>query len=204
VQAFQTTQIWRISHKTFKGDIAMKISKIVKAIRASEEYKTCINCEQNNAFHLFNVGEHMNRAYLNSAGYTGDVRVAALLHDIGKPVVKFTRDGVDHFYNHAKPSVEIAERILRPMVGDLLDEEELRQILILIGEHDYGLGFGQALDSVTAIRGLVQKYGSDLVWDLLHLIAADVGAQNLDKHQSFQSQYDAAITVLRYIGECRL
>lgn len=39
---------------------------------------------------------------------------SALLHDVGKPVTKFTgEDGIDHFYSHEEAGAEMAENIMR-------------------------------------------------------------------------------------------
>ena len=73
---------------------------------------------QNNPHHCYTVGEHLMHCML----YTEpdkSMRIAALLHDIGKPVTRTTDEqGIDHFHGHAGVGEEMASRILRRLKFD--------------------------------------------------------------------------------------
>ena len=63
---------------------------------------------------------------------------SALLHDIGKPVVAFQKNGKTVFYNHGKESRKIAEKRL-PESG--IEGSELKKILFYIEHHDDFISF---------------------------------------------------------------
>ena len=95
-----------------------------------------------------------------------EVRLAALLHDIGKPAT-FTQDenSVGHFYGHAEESVRIAEGVMRRMkLSNALRE----QAQFLIGHH---------MDTIppekAALRKKMSKYGSENLMKLIALQEAD-------------------------------
>lgn len=86
------------------------------------ELDTCYGVAQNNKYHHEDVFSHIISTLYNAqnshefpdAWSDQYVRMALLLHDIGKPSSKTTdENGYDHFYGHAKVSAEMAEKILR-------------------------------------------------------------------------------------------
>ena len=66
------------------------------------------------------------------------LKVAALFHDIGKPVVAFEKQGRTVFYGHAAKSVEIARPILEALA---FNKEETDTILFYIRHHDDFISF---------------------------------------------------------------
>jgi putative nucleotidyltransferase with HDIG domain len=62
------------------------------------ELQACVGCTQNK-YHDYDVFEHTVRVVENTVSDDPYVRLGALLHDIGKPKVKWVgKDGVAHFY----------------------------------------------------------------------------------------------------------
>ena len=94
--------------------------------KSSEELKEMLGDEfavmkdyaQNNPHHCYNLLEHTVRtaAGMDCSGLSDEdavqLRVAALFHDIGKPVVALQKNGKTVFYNHGKESRKIAEKRL--------------------------------------------------------------------------------------------
>lgn len=85
------------------------------------ELEMCYGVEQNNRYHHEDVFYHILSALGNAEtchqfpDEWADlcVRMALLLHDIGKPDAKTTdENGFDHFYGHAKISAEKAKKVL--------------------------------------------------------------------------------------------
>lgn len=79
------------------------------------ELKIMLNTEQINPHHYTDVLHHTLDAIRRSESSDPMVRWALLLHDTGKPEVKTTKDGIDHFKMHEKQSSVIARRVLRDM-----------------------------------------------------------------------------------------
>ena len=89
-------------------------------LRTIPELAPCVGFEQNNPYHCYTVYEHIVRAV---ASYPGDdliVKLAFLLHDIGKPACYTEDERGGHFYGHAERSAEIAMDVL-PRLGLPLD-----------------------------------------------------------------------------------
>ena len=125
-----------------------------------------IDFDQRNPHHDKDVFYHI----LSVLDYSPNrliVRLAALLHDIGKPNC-FTIDkkGIGHFYDHDLESGKIAREI---MIRLKYDNDTIKRVLILITEHM--CLFKGFKDST--IKGLIVRVGKDNLEDLFDLITAD-------------------------------
>lgn len=127
---------------------------------------------QNNPNHLYDVGTHTMVALQHTPNDLV-VRLAVLLHDIGKPVVKTVgEDGYDHFYKHPEVSAEIAEQVLRNLK---YENKIIEQVIPLIRYHD------EIPTTAKGVYKLVNKLGSlDLAYKLVDVKLADISAQNPD------------------------
>ena len=140
------------------------------------EFDACMDTPQNNPHHCWSVGEHTLRA-LPFVEPDKVLRLAVLLHDIGKPPVRTTdKCGVDHFYNHAQKGAEMAGSILRRLK---FDNDTRKRVARLVQVHD-DLQIAAAQRSV---RRAVYRIGADLFPDYLKLRRADIMAQNPDVRQ---------------------
>ena len=77
------------------------------------EFDAMMKTKQNTIHHKYSVGEHTIRVI---EGVPADkvLRIAALLHDVAKPVTKWTdEEGVDHFTGHPQAGAEMSKLILR-------------------------------------------------------------------------------------------
>lgn len=96
------------------------------------ELKDMIGFEHNNPYHYLDVWNHTLSA-IEYAPRDFELRVALLLHDIGKPH-SYQDDGeVRHFKNHPKVSSEMAFNILTRLG---FEEDEITKLCYLIKEHD--------------------------------------------------------------------
>lgn len=77
------------------------------------EFKQCIGFNQNNPYHEYILHEHL----ILTTTFTSnkiELRLAALLHDIGKLFCKTTDNkGISHYYGHEKISAELVIKILK-------------------------------------------------------------------------------------------
>ena len=99
---------------------------------------------QNNPHHCYDLLEHTIRtvAAIDCDGLSeneaGELKIAALYHDVGKPKVAFEKNGKTVFYNHAAESRKIAEEVLQNFN---LEEDALNRILFYIEYHDAFISF---------------------------------------------------------------
>ncbi|MDF2566694.1 MAG: poly(A) polymerase [Oscillospiraceae bacterium] len=89
---------------------------------------------QNNPYHIYDVLEHSLVAVEDTPPFPPYLRLAALLHDVGKPLC-YTQDekGTGHFYGHSKLSEQTAEKILTYLK---LDRFTIDRVCTLIKYHD--------------------------------------------------------------------
>lgn len=136
------------------------------------EFDLCMRTEQNHPHHCYSVGEHI----LHSMGCVEPdkvLRLAMLLHDIGKPAVLETDEkGITHFHGHAAVSAEMAATILRRLK---FDNDTIRMVSKLVLYHDYGNG---VCADKRLVRRAVNKIGVDAFPGLLAVRRADVMAQS--------------------------
>lgn len=135
------------------------------------ELKETKNCTQNHERHIFDVWGH-TVACVATVKPEPELRFAMLLHDIGKPMVKSTDDKwVDHFYNHAAISTEIARDILDRLKCSNAFKNE---VLALVKNH--GLMLHQL--SKKTFKKYIAEYGLDTVEKLFEVREADCKGQN--------------------------
>lgn len=90
--------------------------------------KECINFAQDNSYHTLSVSRHMYYTYKNITENSNNkyLRIAAMLHDIGKPYCKEFRDSSKYasFYNHDNVSAQLSVRLL--LKSDYKDEDIIK------------------------------------------------------------------------------
>lgn len=159
------------------------------------EFDKAFDIPQHHPHHIYDVAHHTLVA-MEEVEPTVRLRLTLLLHDIGKIYTRTTdKDGVDHFYNHPKKSVEIAKRVLKALK---LDNCMIREVSLLIYYHDYHIH--HTLDKIY-IKKLLKELGVELVEDLLRVQLADAKAQNLEKlpikRQQVEKQRQLLLEILR-------
>lgn len=93
--------------------------------------------EQHNPYHKYDVLEHCIRA-MEAVRTTdenlAEMKMATLLHDVGKPDTYFMDDeGIGHFYGHPKKSEELVRGILKRLKAD---KATLERVATLVRYHD--------------------------------------------------------------------
>lgn len=135
------------------------------------EFDRCMETGQNNPHHCWSVGEHTLHA-LPFVEAQKALRLAVLLHDIGKPLTRTTdAEGIDHFYGHAEKGAELAGRIMRRLK---FDNDTRKRVVKLVQTHD-DLQTGTTQRSV---RRAVHRIGAEVFPDYLKVRRADIMAQN--------------------------
>lgn len=115
------------------------------------------------------------------------LRVAALLHDIGKPATrKFEAGGVVTFYHHDVVGAKLAKKRLQAL---RFDNDTIASVSRLIELHLRFFGYADQAWSDSAVRRYVRDAGEEL--ERLHmLVRADVTTRNKRKADRLSFAYD--------------
>lgn len=136
------------------------------------EFDRMMETAQNHPHHCYSVGEHTLRA-LCFVDPGRILRLAVLLHDIGKPdTLEVDGEGITHFHGHAQVGAAMAQNILERL---RFDHDTIRRVCRLVLFHDYGNSLEPDLK---AARRLLHKAGEGIVPDLFAVKRADIMAQS--------------------------
>ncbi len=151
-----------------------------------QEFDACMETPQHNPHHCRNVGEHILYT-LTGVEKDKALRLAALLHDIGKPVCRTTDEkGIDHFKGHAGVGAKMADGILRRLKFDNDTRKKVVRLVEVHDDRDFPLNH-------RGVRRAVHRIGAELFPDYLKLRRADILAQNpLMQEEKLQRLEEAA------------
>ena len=139
--------------------------------------------KQHNPHHQYTVGEHLMQSLLHVQA-DKSLRIAALLHDIGKPMVKTTDEkGIDHFHGHVEVSEQMAVGILRRLK---FDNDTIAKVQKYIRYHDY-----KPVPKARAVRRAINKIGAEYFLQVMALWRADILAQSSYERQQKLARIDA-------------
>ena len=111
------------------------------------------------------------------------LRLAMLLHDIGKPSCKsIDGHGIDHFYVHPTVSTQLADQMLRTLKFDNRTRE---RVVLLVEHHDV-----QLLPRGHVIRKWLNRLGPEAFFQLLEVKRADSMGQAPDKVRDRLAEFD--------------
>jgi len=126
-----------------------------------------VGFEQRNPHHLYDVYCHTARV-VEAVPPVLSLRLAALLHDIGKPdTFSIDEQGIGHFLGHAAVSAELANNILLALRAPTALRE---QVVFLVAQHMTPLPADKKL-----LRRRLGKFGEENIRLLLRLQQADLG-----------------------------
>ncbi|MBQ7230278.1 MAG: HD domain-containing protein [Oscillospiraceae bacterium] len=152
-----------------------------------------VGFDQKNPNHIHDVFGHI-ATVVERVSPTPELRLAALLHDIGKPAV-FTLDeqGEGHFYGHAAVSAEIANAVLL----ELKAPNALREEVVFLVKHHMDR---YSAEERTA-RRLLSRHGLKRMERLLEFQACDLGGKGTDAPDESLRELQALLELLRSLAE---
>lgn len=145
------------------GDILRQYSDVL--CQFWPELGPLVTLEQNNPWHCWGGWEHTIHT-VEAASPELILRLAILLHDIGKPACKSTDEkGIDHFYGHPAVSAKLAGKMLRKLKFDNRTRE---RVVTLVEHHDIQIPCRDR-----SIRKWLGRLGPETFFQLLEVKRAD-------------------------------
>ncbi len=145
-----------------------------------------------NKHHIYDVYEHSLRSlgYAVKENYNFDVRLAALLHDIGKPPTKRGEGSDCTFYGHEVVGARTAAKILSRLC---FPKQQTERIALLVRYHLFYYNVGEVTES--SVRRLVRNVGPENINDLLDVRKCDRIGSGVPKAEPYKLRH------LRYLIE---
>lgn len=134
------------------------------------EIKPLFDFQQKNPYHLYDVWGHTAKV-VSLIQNDPILKMAALLHDIGKPQTYTIINGVGHFYDHAKVGAVMAEKIMKELK---FSRKEVDSVTTLVFYHDMTMSANHKFASK-----MVNKIGDANFKLLLDLRLADIDGQGV-------------------------
>jgi len=134
------------------------------------ELESAVHVKQNQA-HSYDVFEHLLRSCQCAAdkGWSLEMRLAALFHDIGKPPTKRGEDTADiTFYGHEVVGAKMSKVILNRMK---YPTKVIETVTKLIRWHMFFSDTEQI--TASAVRRMIVNVGKEYIWDLIDLRVCD-------------------------------
>jgi len=152
------------------GIVMLQRFKILKHI--IPELEEGINCEQGGE-HIYDVWNHLLYALQHAAdkGYGIEIRLSALMHDIGKPRSRrISTKGTKKytFYGHEVVGYKMARKILERL---RFPKKEVDLVEKLIKNHMFFSDTAQI--TLSAVRRIITKVDKENIWSLMNVRECD-------------------------------
>lgn len=202
-----TAKAIELMHENLKGISAERIcTEVIKLITSDHpeiirklyefklsdvffpELNLMMETPQNTKHHITDVGEH-TILVMQRVSPEKVLRLAALFHDVGKPVCRKT-DGkdIDHFVGHPQTGEKIAANIMHRWK---LDNATIKQVSMLVRIHDE-----RPNPTPKNVRRFISRNGKEILPKLFELKRADIFGQSeyrrkdkLELIDTFESVY---------------
>lgn len=158
-----------MSDKPMNGLLIMKKLGVLKYV--VPELENTFGVEQNQA-HAYDVGEHLLRSVQCSAdkGFSLEVRLAALFHDISKPESRRRSPTADKwtFYGHEVLGSRTTKNILNRL---RFPTKVIEKVVKLSRWHMFFSDTEQI--TLSAVRRMIVNVGKENIWDLMNVRICD-------------------------------
>lgn len=154
----------------------------------------CVGFDQHSPHHAYDVFTHTAHV-VEAMPADPALRLAALLHDVGKPAVFYQdENGRGHFPSHATVGGEMADAILRQLKAS----NELRsRVVQLVRGHMVPL-----IPDKRILRRRLAKYGQQGLRDLLALQRADLASKGVGEKTDVFDTVEALVEELLTEDPC--
>ena len=139
-----------------------------------------------NKHHIYTVWEHNMRTmdYAAKEGWPAEIRMAALLHDVGKPRTK-AGDGPDStFYNHQMVGAKMAAQVLTRL---RFPKKFIEKVVKLVRFHMFYYNVGEVSES--SVRRLLVRVGPENMDDLINVRIAERIGSGVPKAEPYKLRH---------------
>jgi tRNA nucleotidyltransferase (CCA-adding enzyme) len=139
-----------------------------------------------NKHHIYQVYQHnlLSLNYACQKNYSKHVRLAALLHDVAKPMTK-EGEGLDStFYNHEVLGAKITKKILRRL---RFPNKDIERVAILVRYHLFYYNVDEVGES--SVRKLIRQVGRDNMAELIQLRTCDRIGSGVPKAKPYKLRH---------------
>ncbi len=149
------------------------------------ELREGLNIGQNK-HHIYSCWEHnlLSLAYAGKSGYSLEIRLASLLHDVGKPRVK-AGDGINStFYGHETVGAKMTVQILNRLH---FSKELIEKVASLVRYHLFYYNVGEVTEA--GVRRFINRVGLENIEDLLKVREADRIGSGVPKAVPYKTRH---------------
>lgn len=162
--------------ETILTDYKDVVFTIIPALRKLDKL------EQHNRYHIYDVWTHTVKV-VGGVKNTPNLRMAALLHDIGKPTCLTTdEDGTTHFKKHASEGAVISEAILKALKFPNKDIDEITTLILL---HD-----ARPNGNRHSVAKYCSKYSFKTLRLVLELMRSDAVGKSTEVYDELIQSYE--------------
>ena len=143
-----------------------------------------------NKHHIYTVWEHnlLSLEYAVKQKWSFAIRLASLLHDVGKPRVKKGESKDSTFYGHEVMGARMAKQILSRLK---FPQKTIEKIVTLVRYHLFYYNVGEVTEA--SIRRLIKNVGPENTEELLQVRMADRIGSGVPKAEPYKLRH------LRYL-----
>jgi poly(A) polymerase/tRNA nucleotidyltransferase (CCA-adding enzyme) len=137
-----------------------------------------------NLHHIYTVWEHNLRALSTCPSQKLETRLAALLHDVGKPRAKRGEGYYSTFYNHDHIGARMAEKMLTRL---RFPKEVVKKVALLVDNHLFYYNVGEV--TATSVRRLIKRVGLENMEDLMAVRIGDRLGSGVPKAKPYKLRH---------------
>ena len=137
-----------------------------------------------NLHHIYTVWEHNVRALATCPSPKLSVRLACLLHDVGKPHTKRGEGYHSTFYNHDHVGAKIAEKAL---IRLRFSKDIVKQVTLLVDNHLFYYNVDEVTEA--SVRRLIKRVGLENMDDLMAVRIGDRLGSGVPKGKPYKLRH---------------
>ncbi len=175
------------SNEAYEGIMLLHETKLLQYILPELEQGVGVNQDRH---HVYPVFKHNLLALKCCPNKDWQVRLAALLHDVGKPKTRKIINDIATFYNHEHLGARMTDKIMTRLKFSVADQT---RVVNLVKNHMFYYNVGEV--TAASVRRLIVKVGKDNLSDLIDLRVADRLGSGTPKAMPYKLRH------LRYMME---
>lgn len=169
------------SDRAYEGIMLLHEAKLLQYIIPELERGVGVN---QNKHHTFSVWKHNTQSLKHCPSTDWCVRMAAMLHDVGKPETKTLIKGDYTFYNHEYAGERMTRKIMRRLK---YSNEDTQRVTNLVRNHMFYYNVDEVTEA--SVRRLIKKVGKENLKDLIDMRIADRLGSGVPKAKPYKLRH---------------